>query len=443
MKKLSIVSFLIVFILLSFSPAYGTDTVSPPEITCGSAILMDATSGKALYEKNPDTSFYPASTTKILTSALAIEKGFTWKQTTVSSRAVKSIGIDGSKVGLKPGEKIYVNDLLHMALIPSGNDAANAIAEAVSGNTAAFVRLMNQKVKDLGLTHTTFSNPIGLDVEDGYGNHKTTARDLAFIMRYATSFQSFRSIIGKVSYQMPKTNLGKDNRPIFKNTNLLLNNQFKSENYTVIGGKTGYTKAAKNVLVLCARNSDGIELIAVLMKHTNRSQIFEEAKKLFDYGFSVVKAQPDKGTKGFFDLRYRTSEKAINTLYQKGLLSGSGSGLFDYGSLASKEMFIKVLMNMRGITLDSGGASWSLPYLDQALREGLIDESWMNQKSEPVTKGEVMDVLARLSQSTRAVGTSVSGMSDTEKVKKLTREELMVLLCAQMTVSDGVTPPSP
>ena len=399
MKKF--VSIFLLVVLISFYPdttvILADNTVPVPEIHAESCILIDAVTGNVLLEKNADKKEYPASTTKIMTAGLAIEMGYSDKKAIVSKDAVERIGDNGSNMALKAGEVVPFSDLLNMALISSANDAANALAEGAAGSIDAFVGLMNDKAAQLGLVNTHFSNPVGLDEGDGYPTHQTTASDLAQIMRFSTSQGLFRDTIGKTRYLLPITNFHQSIRGYKTSTDQLLTDPgFKNGAYTVVGGKTGYTKAAQNVFVACARNNDGVELILVLMKDPERDVMFQDAADMFDYGFQLVKSGSSPVKKGFYDIRYRGSEDVVNRFYQTGYISDDGDGRFDYAGAVSREEFLKVLANVRG--KPAADLSGYGSYTEKAIAEGLADKSWSGNGNIPMTRGEMISVMSRFVQ---------------------------------------------
>jgi D-alanyl-D-alanine carboxypeptidase/D-alanyl-D-alanine carboxypeptidase (penicillin-binding protein 5/6) len=283
---------------------------------------------------------HPASVTKVMTAILAIELGDFSKPYTASNFAVKSIGLGGSNVGIQPGEQIYLNDLLHMLMLASANDAANVIAENIAGSVSGFANLMNEKARQIGAQNTNFFNPIGLDVEDGYPDNKTTVRDLANITRYAMSNPKFREIVSKSEFVVAATN--KRGAKHIKTTNRFFEDiDYNKLLYTVNGVKTGYTKAALNTGVFSAKNKEGAELICVVMKNVNRTNMFEEIKALFDYGFTQNKVELQKS---FYDIRFRWSKEHINSFLEKGYIRGYEDGSFKPCNEATKEEFISLLI---------------------------------------------------------------------------------------------------
>jgi D-alanyl-D-alanine carboxypeptidase (penicillin-binding protein 5/6) len=161
--------------------------LTPPTLAAKGAIVGEMTTNEIVFEQNADERLYPASTTKIMTAILALEYGNLNDTVTVSGNAVKSLENSGSSVMLKEGEQMNMLNMITYLLVASGNDAANALAEHISGSIPAFVELMNNKAKELGCTNTNFVNAHGLHDE----NHYTTARDLLKIAQYAMTNGTF------------------------------------------------------------------------------------------------------------------------------------------------------------------------------------------------------------------------------------------------------------
>ena len=256
----------------------------PSDIDAGAYILIDMKSGRVLLEKNSNERHFPASTTKMLTAAMACEMGKLDQVMTASVAAVNDIGKDGMNIGISPGEQITLYYLLHALLVSSANETANIIAENLSSTRQEFVDLMNKKAVELGCTGTHFVNPCGAHND----NHYTTAADLAKIARYGMSFETFRNIVGTVSYQMPATNKHTD-WPLLYTTNKLLRYPKKDAAYKILGIKTGYTGQAGNNLVSAAENAEGMQLLAVVMDvfgENSQNKAIRFSRELYDYGFS-------------------------------------------------------------------------------------------------------------------------------------------------------------
>ena len=232
---------------------------------------------------------YPASTTKIMTAILALEKCQLYDETTVSQKAVSSVPSGYTNARLVPGEKMTIENLLYGLMLNSANEAANVIAEHISGSIEEFAILMNQKAEELGCKNTHFLNANGMHNE----NHYTTAEDLAIIAKYCMENETFRTIVSTLKYPLPRTDKFKEER-IMVNTNALIDPKSKYYYEYAIGVKTGFTTQAGNCLVSCAKK-DGIELICVTLKAgsttTSTSYRFEDNKKLLEYGFENFSTQ--------------------------------------------------------------------------------------------------------------------------------------------------------
>lgn len=250
-------------------------------ITAPNVMVLQKDTGKILYEKNIDEKIYPASVTKLMTAILVMENCELDEIVTVSENAVKSVPTGYVNANLQVGEQLTVEDLMYAMLLPSANDAANALAEHVSGSIESFSTVMNTKARELGCTNSNFTNPSGLQEEE----HYTTVRDLSLIANEAFSNSTINKIINTRNYTLFKTNKYEKNDRKFTTTNYMIRKDLKKYycNYCV-GGKTGYTGEAKNCVIEYA-NKDGIQLIAIVMGEDSKikGQKFIEAKKLFDY----------------------------------------------------------------------------------------------------------------------------------------------------------------
>ncbi len=253
-----------------------SETTVPPSLAgeAESVILMEAETGKILYEYEADRRLAPASVTKIMTILLVAEeiaKG-TMKLTDIVQVSQNAASMGGSQVYLKTGEQMSVEDLLKSVVVASANDAATALAEQVSGSVEGFVSRMNDRARELGMTGTVFENPTGLD--DSTTDHKTTARDIALMSR---ELLKHRFILRYTTIWMDTI---RDGAFGLTNTNRLI--RFYSG---ANGLKTGSTSKAGFCISATALR-DGMQLIAVIMGAPNRDSRNETAKKLLDYGFA-------------------------------------------------------------------------------------------------------------------------------------------------------------
>lgn len=260
---------------------------SSPEIldeghlSASAAILIEADSGEAIFKKNADKRMYPASTTKILTVWLALTFGDPEQIITVSDAAV-ALAEDESSAKLAAGEQVRLIDLCYAAMLPSGNDAANAIAEGLGGTRENFVALMNEAAYSLGCKDTHFVNANGLHDE----NHYTTAEDMALLARVAMENETFRQIVLSPSHVLPKTNIYRSRT--INNRNFFVAKTEGEENcyyeYST-GIKTGTTQAAGNCFVGSA-TKDGVSLISVVFGASRDEDRYTDTIKLMNYGFS-------------------------------------------------------------------------------------------------------------------------------------------------------------
>lgn len=253
-------------------------------ITAPNVMLMQTDTGKILYEKNIDEKIYPASITKLMTAILVVENCELDEIVTVSQNAVISVPSGYVNANLQVGEELTVENLLYVMLVPSANDAANALAEHVAGSIESFASMMNTRAKELGCTGSNFTNPSGLHEEE----HYTTVRDLSLISKEAIKNKTIRKIIETSSYSLKETNRYDKTDRMFTTTNYMKIKSLSNFYYDYcIGGKTGYTGEAKNCVVEFAQK-DGIELTAIVMGESSnvKGQKFIEVKKLFDYVYN-------------------------------------------------------------------------------------------------------------------------------------------------------------
>ncbi|MEL7647068.1 MAG: D-alanyl-D-alanine carboxypeptidase family protein [Sedimentibacter sp.] len=297
-KRVIACYFVVSVLLLNFSRAY-----AEPSILCETAVLIDADTGTILSSKRADQKMYPASTTKIMTAILAIEMGNLSDVITVDDDTPYEI--EGSHIALEPGEILTLKDLLYALMLPSANDAASAIAKHYGGTTENFVKLMNEKAKELGAYNTHFANPHGLHDE----NHYTTAADLALISKYAMENETFRKIVSTTKYEIQPTNKKSETR-YFTTLNKLLYNTSSNQIYVngsyispyyqyATGVKTGYTPEAGNCLVASA-SQNGTNLIAVAMKGVSL-EMYQDVHNLFNFGFEEYQSTTIIGKNTFVE----------------------------------------------------------------------------------------------------------------------------------------------
>lgn len=273
---------MIVTCLLPIPSSFADSTPTDVSVDAPVALLMDANTGKILYEKNAYEKMYPASTTKIMTAILALENRELSHVARVSYNAIFSVPVGYSNANLQLDEELTIEQLLNVLLIPSANDAANVIAEDIGGSVESFASMMNTKAMEIGCKNTHFINANGVHDE----NHYSCAYDLAIMGKYAMKNEDFRRIVSTVRYTLPITNKYEKADRIFLNTNNLINSKSNQYYEYCIGTKTGYTDAAKNCIVATAKKDD-FELICVIMGAVNNadSNKFKDCINLFNFGF--------------------------------------------------------------------------------------------------------------------------------------------------------------
>ncbi|MDK2835408.1 MAG: hypothetical protein PWP21_185 [Thermosediminibacterales bacterium] len=301
---------LLVMLLLSVLIAgfFQTSSIQAQEIElkCESAILVEASTGKILLEKNPHEKLSPASITKIMTLLLAMEAIESGKANlddkVIVSKNARDIG--GTTAFLDTGEEISLENLLKSIAIASANDACVAVAEHIAGSEEGFVNLMNKRAKELGMVNTHFVNPHGLPAE----NHYTTAYDISLMSRALIKHKKIFDWTTVWLDYLKHTDRSQNNVTMLANTNKLIR-WYKG----VDGLKTGSHSKAKYCIAATAKR-DGLRLISVIMKAPDTNTRFKEAAKLLDYGFA-----------NYSSIKIAEEEKTINTVkVEKGLAEKVG-----------------------------------------------------------------------------------------------------------------------
>ncbi|MGO1470440.1 MAG: D-alanyl-D-alanine carboxypeptidase family protein [Tissierella sp.] len=276
--------FLLIFIMISSSVSFASEDIL--DLEGEGALLIDYNSNRILYEKNSNKKMFPASTTKIMTAILAIELGNMEDVVEIDEEVISLT--EGSHIALDYDEKMKFEDLLNGLMVASANDAALAIAKQVSGSIDDFVKLMNDKAKELGAVNTNFVNPNGLHDD----NHYTTPYDLFLISKYAMQNEIFREYASKTKYTIPPTNkkseerlLHTTNKFLYGNARMDMDGKTIPIRYDGIKGiKTGTTPEAKNCLVSYAERGDKT-MMSIVLK-SEKKQVYADTYKLLDYGFN-------------------------------------------------------------------------------------------------------------------------------------------------------------
>jgi D-alanyl-D-alanine carboxypeptidase (penicillin-binding protein 5/6) len=324
--------FFIGFLLFTFH--LSLLTASAEEIKSRAAVVMDAVTGRVLYAKNPDLKLMPASTTKLMTALVVVEKGRLSDVVTISRKAANTAP---TKLGFKEGDKVTVETLLYAALMKSANDAAVALAEAVAGSEEEFVTLMNRKALAIGAEDTRFINANGLPG----GGQYITAYDLSKIMRQAIKYPVLKEILGTRITEV-STETGKSR--LIRNTNRLL---WSDEE--LLGGKTGYTRQARHCFV-CAGEREHETIIVALLGAPSRDLLWKESEELMAFGIKVINRSEEPVI--YLTRDDRDGLKATKALYaEKGGPAGDGGKLKKKraGYHASKhKSAVRVASNKKG-----------------------------------------------------------------------------------------------
>jgi serine-type D-Ala-D-Ala carboxypeptidase (penicillin-binding protein 5/6) len=252
----------------------------PPSIQAAAAIVMDGDTGAVLYSMHADDMRPMASCTKIMTALVAVQHGTLDQMVTIGTDAASYVNSYNSYMGLSAGEKVSLADLLYGLLLPSGNDAAIAIADAIGGSQDQFVSMMNQEAQTLGLTHTHFADPHGLDAP----GHHTSARDLGVLSIAALHNPTIARIAATLHYEIPQTATHKA-YSLFNYNSLLPGAH--SPYPGAIGLKPGNTGAAGWCEAFAARRNDHL-IVGVVLGDPTWSQRNTDMHALLDWGFSQV-----------------------------------------------------------------------------------------------------------------------------------------------------------
>lgn len=239
--------------------------------------LLKLDEAEVIHAENIHERIYPASTTKLMTVYLALKYGSLEDEVVITAKA-QDIPLDSSRAGLRVGDRMTLLDLLYGLMLPSGNDAAIAVAEHISGSVEDFVVLMNQEAKKIGASNSNFVNPHGYQDE----NHYTTAYDLYLIFNACLKFPEFETIVSADSYSLQIT----QHNGTYRNEQWLQSNWFINGNasapngITIIGGKTGTTDEAGSCLMMLFKDETDTPYIAVIMGAENRSVLYKNMDTL-------------------------------------------------------------------------------------------------------------------------------------------------------------------
>lgn len=333
-----------------------TASAAVPSVQAKAYVVMDANSGGVIYKKSMNKKIYPASTVKLMTAIVALENADLDKKITFTKKLRKMIPSDASKLGLKAGTTYSVRQYLNMMLIASDADSATALASGTAGTYENFITLMNDTAKRYGMDRTSFDNPSGLDTGNGFKKTYTTAYDFAILARHAMSYETIRNIVSKNTYNVP----ARKGKPSFKikNTNGFYSTyKLKGKKYSIIGSKTGTTRAAGRVLIATARDESGNELICAYFGGNTSDNLYNGIEKLLDYAYKQYSNGKTSLVAGFWDTRFRDSGSVISKHATSGTIPMTANGKFNPENIKNQAYTINLINNVSGLGMASGSGT--------------------------------------------------------------------------------------
>ncbi len=281
MKKKAAMILMSIFALCLLLSVKGEAKVRAPKMQCHAYVVMDAGSGEILFGQDENKMIYPASTTKLMTAIVCVENGDVNKKIRTTEEIINGTTYGTYCLGLPVGVKFTFTDLLNISLVSSAADATDMLAAGVFGSKAACVEAMNAKCAELGLTQTSFDNPVGSDIGAGFYGTYSTAAEMAKICRYAMTVPMIRSAVAKSHYD------ASNGKASCNTTNWFLRGMasYDEDAYEIIGSKSGTTNAAGDVFIATAMDKEGHEVICAYFGNVSKASTFSSIRKLFDYTF--------------------------------------------------------------------------------------------------------------------------------------------------------------
>ncbi len=351
MYKRIVLSLLIAVIIAFDSIAACPANAAVPDVNAMSYVVMDASDGRVLYSKNKDDKIYPASTTKIVTAMCVLDSVSLDKKIKFTKQMRKLTHTsDIAHIDMPVGTVYTVREYLYMMLMASDASSAVALAIGTAGSVPAFAKKMNAKVKALGLTHTKFDNPVGLDKGNKYYKIHSTAYDFAVLSRKAMTYKTIRKIAATKQYTVAKCK----KKPAIKinNTNMFYSSyDYDKTKYSVIGLKTGSTNAAKYTMVVVGRDKSGREVICSYFGATTNVGRYEGIRKLLDYTYKMAGKGKIKLHKDFWDARYNKNSALIRKYADSGVISMSSNGRFYPNKAVTGSKFSSYLSKIKGVDI--------------------------------------------------------------------------------------------
>ncbi len=328
-----------------------------PSVQASAYVLMDANSGDVIYKKGMNKKIYPASTAKLMTAIVIIDNIKDLDQSVKYTKKIqKMVPSDASRLYLKAGTSYRIKQYLTMLLVASDADSAMALAAGSGIEYGKFIELMNSTAKSYGMDKTSFDNPMGLDTGNGYKKMYTSAYDYALLARHAMSYGLIRNIVARKTYKVP----ARKGKPSFtiKNTNGFYSRyKLKNKEYKIIGSKTGTTSASGHSLIATARDKEGHELICAYFGGKSSANVYSGIEKLLDYAYKQYSNEKITLAAGFWDTRFRGSEKIICKHATSGAIPMQEDGRFNPETVKDAEYTINLINKISGLSLDKGTES--------------------------------------------------------------------------------------
>ena len=428
-----IFALLILILLLTLTCVPGATAVTPgdydassPEMLeptllyAQSAILIDEDSGTVLFEKNPDIAMHPASTTKIMTLLLGLERGIPLDREIAIPQAAADVPGDSTLIPVYPGETMTYGDLLTAFTLSSGNDGANAVAVIVAGTIDNFVAMMNERAAQIGCINTHFANAHGYTDE----NHFTCASDLARITRVAMANPTFRDLVRKTSATVHIS--GREDKTVYSQ-HLIMKESSEFYYKDCIGVKTGTTSAAGKCYVGAAER-DGATLISVVLRCDTDEGRWIDTARLFDYGWTRYETVT-------FDRLYRAASGQIASCMVSNAKSDDvGGGRLELDIAQISDGSYKQII-VRGNTADFQ------TLVDDFIRHATVRIT--HDLSAPITRGEIIgDLTYSSAENGRYITAKLVASRDVEEkpsvlslidvfpfLKMLENKTFAILLC--------------
>lgn len=338
-KQYGKIVFAVLAALFLLVPLKGEAKVKAPKMQCHAYAVMDAGSGEILFGQEENKVIYPASTAKLMTAIVCAENGDTHSKIKTKSKIVDGTTYGTYSLGLASGVKFTFNDLLHMSLLSSAADATDTLAEAVFGSKKACADAMTAKAVEMGLTQTSFDNPVGSDIGAGFDHTYSTAAEMAEVCRYAMSVPMIRSAVAKAHYQVTS---GQDIQVNTTNWFLRGMADYSRNQYKIIGSKSGTTNAAGHVFIATAVDQEGHEVICAYFGNVSKESTFASIRKLLDYTFEKAKKGKITLTPSNYDVRCsKELGQVYDTYANLHCYPSDADGLFHPGKgMTRKEMAV-------------------------------------------------------------------------------------------------------